>query len=104
MSQAPHRVPPQNIEAEEAVIGSMLIEQSAVIMALEMLSPDDFYKENHRIIFKAMAEIANRMEPVDLVTVSDACGHKDLERIEAPPNWPGLLISCPRRQTLSIMR
>ena len=82
MSQAPHRVPPQNIEAEEAVIGSMLIEQSAVIMALEMLSPDDFYKENHRIIFKAMAEIANRMEPVDLVTVSDALrAQGDLERI-----------------------
>ena len=71
MSQAPQRVPPQNIEAEEAVIGSMLIDQSAVIAALEMLTPDDFYKENHRIIFKAMAEIADRMEPVDLVTLTD---------------------------------
>lgn len=71
MSQTPQRVPPQNIEAEEAVIGSMLIEQSAVITALEMLTAEDFYKETHRIIFKAMTEIADRMEPVDLVTLSD---------------------------------
>ncbi len=72
MSQALQRVPPQNIEAEEAVIGSMLIEQSAVISALEMLTPDDFYKENHRIIFRQMAEIADKLQPVDLVTLSDA--------------------------------
>jgi replicative DNA helicase len=71
LSQVPQRVPPQNIEAEEAVIGSMLIEQSAVITALEMLTAEDFYKETHRIIFKAMTEIADRMEPVDLVTLSD---------------------------------
>jgi len=72
LSQALQRVPPQNIEAEEAVIGSMLIEQSAVISALEMLTPDDFYKENHRIIFRQMAEIADKLQPVDLVTLSDA--------------------------------
>ncbi|MGI6626960.1 MAG: replicative DNA helicase [Bacillota bacterium] len=76
----PQRMPPQNIEAEEAVIGSMLIEQSAVISALEILRPDDFYKETHRIIFRHMAEMADKLEAVDLVTLSEvlkAAGHLD---------------------------
>ncbi len=80
MSQVPQRVPPQNIEAEEAVIGSMLIEQSAVITALEILTPDDFYKESHRVIFRHMARMADRLEAVDLVTLSEALradGHLD---------------------------
>lgn len=65
------RVPPQNIEAEEAVIGSMLIEQNAVITALEILKPEDFYKENHRIIFNQIAEMADKLEAVDLVTLAE---------------------------------
>lgn len=65
------RVPPQNIEAEEAVIGSMLIEQNAVISALEILKPEDFYKENHRIIFRQIAEMADKLEAVDLVTLAE---------------------------------
>lgn len=71
MSQVRERVPPQNIEAEEAVIGSMLIEQNAVISALEILKPEDFYKENHRIIFRQIAEMADKLEAVDLVTLSE---------------------------------
>ncbi len=82
MSQVPQRVPPQNIEAEEAVIGSMLIEQSAVISALEILKPDDFYKESHRIIFRHMEAMADKLEAVDLVTLSESLkGSGHLERI-----------------------
>lgn len=78
----PQRVPPQNIEAEEAVIGSMLIEQSAVISALEILQPDDFYKESHRIIFRHIEAMADRLEAVDLVTLSESLkGSGHLERI-----------------------
>ncbi len=64
-------MPPQKIEAEEAVIGSMLIEQNAVITALEILKPEDFYKENHRIIFNQIAEMADKLEAVDLVTLAE---------------------------------
>jgi len=71
LSQVRERVPPQNIEAEEAVIGSMLIEQNAVITALEILKPEDFYKENHRIIFNQIAEMADKLEAVDLVTLAE---------------------------------
>ena len=48
------RIPPQNVEAEQAVLGAMLIEHNAVITALERLSVDDFYRDTHRIIFEAM--------------------------------------------------
>jgi len=76
------RVPPQNIEAEESVLGSMLIEGGAVLTALEILTPEDFYKENHRIIFRRMIEMTEAQEAVDVVTLSDkmrATG--ELERI-----------------------
>ena len=71
MSQVRERVPPQNLEAEQAVIGSMLIEANAVVSALEILRPEDFYKESHRIIFKQIAEMADRLEAVDVVTVAE---------------------------------
>ncbi len=64
-------MPPQNLEAEQAVIGSMLIEANAVVSALEILRPEDFYKESHRIIFKQIAEMADRLEAVDVVTVAE---------------------------------
>lgn len=76
------RVPPQNIEAEESVLGSMLIEAAAVMTATEILSVEDFYKENHRIIFRRMLEMSESQEAVDMVTLSDklrATG--ELERI-----------------------
>jgi len=69
--QSPERVPPQNIEAEEAVLGSMLIEKSAVLAALEILTPEDFYKETHRIIFRRILEMADKAEAVDLITLSE---------------------------------
>ena len=65
------RIPPQNIEAEDSVIGSMLIEKEAVLTALEILTPEDFYKEQNRIIFRRMAEMAEVPEAVDVVTLSD---------------------------------
>jgi len=71
LSQVRERVPPQNLEAEQAVIGSMLIEANAVVSALEILRPEDFYKESHRIIFKQIAEMADRLEAVDVVTVAE---------------------------------
>lgn len=71
MAQSLERVPPQNIEAEESVIGSMLIEKEAVLAALEVLTADDFYKESNRIIFRCMAEMADKNMPVDVVTVSE---------------------------------
>ena len=65
------RIPPHDIEAEQAVIGSMLTDKEAVMAAVEKLKPESFYREDNKAIFEAMVNLYNRSEPVDLVTVND---------------------------------
>ena len=63
------KTPPQSLEAEEAVLGSMLISKEAVSRALEILTPDYFYKDAHLRIFQAMKDLFNQGEPVDAVSI-----------------------------------
>lgn len=63
------RIPPHSIEAEQSVLGSMLLDKEAVAAAAESLRGEDFYNENHKEIFEAMLDIYDRGRPVDLVTV-----------------------------------
>jgi replicative DNA helicase len=65
------RVPPQNIEAEQSTLGSMMLDKLAAERVLEILRPEDFYREAHQRIFSAMWHLAERGEPVDLVTLTD---------------------------------
>jgi replicative DNA helicase len=65
------KVPPQNLEAESSVLGGILLENEAINQVLELLRPEDFYRESHRKIFRAMIELSDRSEPVDLITLSD---------------------------------
>lgn len=65
------RMPPASVEAEQAVLGAMLLKPDAVTTAAEELSADDFYRETHRLIFEAMMELKERTEPVDLVTLTE---------------------------------
>lgn len=66
------RVPPQNLEAERATLGGMLIDQDAIPRVLEFLSADECYQESHREIFQAIITLFQRNEPADLVTVTNA--------------------------------
>ena len=63
------KVPPNDIEAEQAIIGSMLTDKDAVISAIETLKEQDFYREDNRAIYSAMLNLYNRSEPIDLITV-----------------------------------
>lgn len=63
------RIPPQNVEAEQAVLGAMLIEREAISKVAEFLQPDDFYREAHRLIYSAMLNLFNKNDAVDMVTV-----------------------------------
>ena len=63
------RIPPQNIEAEQAVLGAMLIEREAISKVAEFLRPEDCYREAHRLIFNAMLELYNKNDAVDMVTI-----------------------------------
>ena len=65
------KIPPNDVEAEQAVLGSMLIDKDAVISAIEILRKDDFYREDNKAIFEAMINLYNRPEPIDIITVKD---------------------------------
>jgi replicative DNA helicase len=64
------RVPPQNVEAEQAVLGAILLHSEALITTMERLSSDDFYRPTHQRIYEAMTELSEEDEPVDLVTLT----------------------------------
>ena len=63
------KVPPHDIEAEQAVIGSMLTDKEAVSSSIEVLKEEDFYREDNILIYSAMLNLYNRAEPIDLITV-----------------------------------
>ncbi|UOE94120.1 replicative DNA helicase [Alkalihalobacillus sp. LMS39] len=64
------RTPPQNIEAEQAVLGAVFLEEQALITATERLLPDDFYRAAHQRLYEVMLDLAQKGEPVDLITVT----------------------------------
>ena len=63
------KIPPHDIEAEQAVIGSMLTDKDAISSAIEILKPEDFYREDNKIIYEAIINLYNRAEPVDIITL-----------------------------------
>lgn len=64
------RVPPQNMEAEQAVLGSILLQSEALITAMERIRSEDFYSTPHQLIFEAMVELSEASQPIDLVTLT----------------------------------
>ncbi|MDE5414140.1 replicative DNA helicase [Alkalihalobacterium chitinilyticum] len=64
------RTPPQNIEAEQAVLGAIFLEEQALVTASERLIPEDFYRSAHQRIYEVMLSLAEKGEPVDLITVT----------------------------------
>ncbi len=64
------RIPPQNLEAEQSVLGAILIDKDAIIGVAEFLRPEHFYKEAHGAVFAAMLSLYEKREPIDLVTLS----------------------------------
>ncbi|HLC99678.1 MAG TPA: replicative DNA helicase [Patescibacteria group bacterium] len=65
------KLPPQNIEAEQSVLGSLLIDKDAIIRIADILLPEDFYKDIHGMIYEAMADLYAQREPIDLVSLSN---------------------------------
>lgn len=65
------RVPPQAVDLEEAVLGAIMLEKDALSAVIDILKPEVFYKEAHRVIFKAIISLFNKSEPVDILTVTN---------------------------------
>ena len=72
------RIMPNSLEAEQSVIGSMLMDKQAIISAGEILSADDFYHRQYGIMFQAMVDMNNAAKPVDIVTLQEALKEKDV--------------------------
>lgn len=72
MAETPlDKIPPQNLEAEMAVLGSMLLDEEAIAVAIDSLGGDSFYKDSHRKIFEAILALYNANKAVDLITLTD---------------------------------
>jgi replicative DNA helicase len=65
------KLPPQNLEAEQSVLGSLLLDQNSMIKIGDIILPEDFYKDIHQVIFQAMLDLSDKREPIDLLSLSN---------------------------------
>ncbi len=80
-----HRLPPQNLDAEQSVLGAMLLSADAVADVVEALEPDDFYRSVHGRIYRSLRSLFARGEPVDVITAVDALKREgDLDEVGGP--------------------
>jgi replicative DNA helicase len=96
------KLPPQNVEAEQSVLGAVLLDNHAVNRAMELLTPEDFYKEAHRRIFKAIIELNDRNEAIDLVTLTEVLrSRNDLEGVGGAAYLTELVNAVPTSANIS---
>ncbi|MDZ7836175.1 MAG: replicative DNA helicase [Alkalibacterium sp.] len=80
------RLPPQNIEAEQSVLGSILLDPEAIIPAMEFVEANDFYRRAHQLIFQSMVELNEKNEAIDVITIANNLESKDqLEDVGGTP-------------------
>ena len=78
MEAAMKRIPPHSAEAEQAVLGAMLMNKEAITVASEILSGDDFYQTAYGFLFNSMVELFHAGKPVDLITLQERLKEKDV--------------------------
>jgi replicative DNA helicase len=71
------RLPPHNLEAEQSLLGSLLIDRDAIIRVASFIKPDDFYHQANGLIYRSIFDLYNRREPTDFITLSDELGRRD---------------------------
>lgn len=90
------KLPPQNLEAEESLLGALLIDKSAMIKIADSLTPDDFYRPSYGQIYDTMLELYSRQDPIDLLTLSNRLQEKGLlEKIGGRAFISGLAARVP---------
>jgi len=93
---AARKVPPQNLEAERAVLGAILLENEAIYTVMEILTPASFYQEAHRIIFDNMLSLSEKGKPIDLITLSDRLRSEGiLDKIGGASYLPSMVEDIP---------
>ena len=90
------RVPPQNIDAERSVLGSLMLDKDAIIKVANLMRVGDFYKDDHNLIYEAMLELYEKREPIDVLSLSNRLEEKNqLEKIGGSSYLTGLVNSVP---------
>ena len=72
------KVPPHNLEAEQSVIGSMIMDKEAIIIAAEIITKEDFYDQRFAVLYEAMIELLSEGSPTDLITLQNKLKEKDV--------------------------
>ncbi len=72
------RLPPQNIDLEESVLGALMLDKNVIIEIADLLEPEDFYRKSHQIIYELILELFNNHEPIDILTLSNKLREKKL--------------------------
>lgn len=93
---ATNKLPPQNIEAEQSVLGAIIIENDAFPKIIEIITREDFYRESHRKIFDAMIELFEKNEPIDLITTAEELRKRnDIDAVGGEPYLSALASQVP---------
>jgi replicative DNA helicase len=90
------KLPPQNLEAEQTVLGAIMLENTALYKTVEILKSEDFYRGSHRKIYRGMLELLEKNEPIDIITLSDHLRKKnELEEVGGASYLSSLVNSVP---------
>jgi replicative DNA helicase len=90
------KIPPQNIEAEQSVLGCLMLDKNAIIKVADILQPGDFYRQVHNSIFEIMVELYEKGEPIDLLSMTNRLEEKKLlEEIGGPSYLTNLVNIVP---------
>ncbi|MEG0961559.1 MAG: replicative DNA helicase [Lachnospiraceae bacterium] len=88
------RIMPNNLEAEQSVIGSMIIDRDAIVMASELLLREDFYHQQYGVLFETMVELYNEEQPVDVITLQNRLREKDVPAELSSMEFVGELVTA----------
>jgi hypothetical protein len=99
--EAFRRVPPQNLEAEQSVLGAVFLANEVIEEARRLLRPEDFYREAHRVIFRAMCKLADAKAGIDPVTLKALLGSREMEQIGGSNYVAELATNVPTAQHLT---
>ena len=92
----PVKKPPQNIEAEQSLLGCLMLDKNAIIMISDFVGPEDFYKDIHKEIYQAMLDLFEKMEPIDIVSISTRLREKEkLDKIGGSSYLTSLINTVP---------
>jgi replicative DNA helicase len=88
------RMPPQNLEAEKSVLGSLMLDQKAIHIVVDILKPEDFYHQKHQIIYQAMLDLYDKKEPIDVLSVASRLKEKKLLDEIGKNSYLAELVNC----------